>query len=72
MAMINVQVKLSEETVKQIDALRGPQLGWAQSAVVRFLVEEALRRRFFVSDCSVGRTEECCNEHLTESAELSA
>lgn len=57
MAMINVQVKLSEETVQQIDSLRGPELGWAQAAVVRFLVEEALRRRFFVPECSVDRTD---------------
>jgi hypothetical protein len=65
MAMINVQVKLSEETVKQIDSLRGPELGWAQAAVVRFLVEEALRRRFFVPACSVDRTSNVQIDHPT-------
>lgn len=68
MAMINVQVKLSEETVKQIDDLRGPELGWAQAAVVRFLIEEALRRRFFVPECSVDRTDKHRNEHPADIA----
>lgn len=50
---INVQVKLSPDTVEKINSLRGPELGWAQSAVVRELIEEALAYRFFLSHCSV-------------------
>jgi hypothetical protein len=65
MAMITVQVKLPEETVQQIDSLRGPKLGWAQSAVVRSLVEEALRRRFFMPECSIDRTDGGPFEHPT-------
>jgi hypothetical protein len=65
MAMITVQVKLPEETVQQIDSLRGPKLGWAQSSVLRFLVEEALRRRFFVPECSVDRTDDGSIDHPT-------
>jgi len=68
MAMINVQVKLSEETVRQIDELRGPELGWAQAAVVRFLVEEALRHRFFMPDCSADRTNRDAIEQSVEVA----
>lgn len=64
MAMINVQVKLSEETVKKIDALRGPELGWAQAAVVRFLVEEALKRHIFMPDCSVDKTSNASTEPI--------
>ena len=64
MAMITVQVKLSEETVEQIDALRGPEMGWSQSAIVRQLVEAALARRFFVPNCSDDRTNEACADPI--------
>lgn len=56
MAMLTVQVKLPEETIKQIDELRGQEMGWAQSAVVRRLIDEALARRFSLPQRSVNKT----------------
>ena len=62
MALTTVQVKLSEETIKQLDALRGPELGWSLSAIIRQIVEESPRCRFFTPDCSADRTDEACAE----------
>lgn len=56
MAMLTLQVKLSEETIKQIDDLRGPELGWTQSAIARLLIETALKHGFSLPECSLDRT----------------
>ena len=71
MAMITLQVKLSEETIQQIDALRGPEMGWAQSAIARQLIEDALARLFFTPGCSEIRTNEALASRI-ETADIAA
>lgn len=65
MAMITKQVMLHEETARLIDQLRGPEMGWAESAILRQLIEEALARRFSLSNRSLERPNTAHTDHST-------
>jgi len=68
MPMLTVQVKLPEEIVKKIDALRGPEIGWTQSAVARHLVERALAQCFFMPERSVNKPDQAQADHPADAA----